>query len=131
MSTRPRLNTRSLDPPHGAKAGWWPHAGHLAGCRVSRGKVLSPNFGSHCKAGGTCQGRWGKKSLSPDALKLALTNVLSKQLCCKSLIWKENYSFHGSQHFFFVTDNMNTRLIPKIAAVGIFILLLGVFLINR
>lgn len=73
----------------------------------------------------------GQKSLSPDALNLALTNALSKKLCCKSSIWKENGSFHGSQHFFFIMDNINSWYTPKITAVGIFTLPLGIFLINK
>lgn len=109
------------------------HAGHLAGSHVSCNKVLSPNFGSRlcCKGWGELPGEVGQKSLSSNALKLALTNALSKKLCCKSSIWKESDSFHGSQRFFFIMDNINAWLIPKITAVGIFALPLGMFLIDR
>lgn len=73
----------------------------------------------HCKAGGLPREQ-GQKSSSPVALTLALTNTLSKKLCCKSLVWKENDSFHGSSCFFLIVDNINAWLIPEITAVGIF-----------
>lgn len=101
----------------------WPSYGH----GTLRTPHQQPQQSSHTKfwllLGTTrleeCQGSGGKSS-SLVPLKLALTNALSKKLCCKSLIWKGNNSFRGSPRFLFIVQNINAWLIPKITAVGIF-----------
>lgn len=94
------------------------HSGPLTS---SHNKVVTPNSGSCLAPQGWKDAKGvGAKSSSPVALKLALTNALSKKLCCKSLVWKENNSFHWSPHFLLIMQNISAWLIPKITATGIF-----------
>lgn len=94
------------------------HSGPLSS---SHNKVLTPNSGSCLAPQGWRDAKGvGAKSFSTAALKLALTNALSKKLCYKSLVWKENNSFHWSPCFLLIMQNINAWLIPKITATGIF-----------